>query len=105
MQVNNINNGTNFGLKLGKDFFKMARATKNKLTCKYGLNSEEYKSFVQTIKDIKAIKSDDVIDTYECYLCPDVVLFRTSKNRQNNNFSRFKNNENLFQNILNFLKN
>lgn len=104
MQVNSINNGQNFGLRLSKDFFNVARQTKNRLAHKYGLNSEAYKGFIQTIKDIKAIKSDDVIDTYRCSLCPDVVLFRTSNNRQNNRFSRFENNDALFQNILNFLK-
>ena len=104
MQVNSINNGQNFGLRLSKEFMAIARREKNALIYRYGLNSFEMKRFAQTIKDIRKIKSDAIVDAYKCEYSPEVAVFVSSKTGHNNACRKFKNNDALFQNILNFLK-
>lgn len=104
MQVNSINNGQSFGYKLTQDFVKIARKQKNALIHRYGLNSSELQKFTDTIKEIRAIKSDAVVDAYKCEYSPEVAVFVANKTGHNNTYRKFKNNDELFQNILNFLR-
>jgi len=104
MQVRQINNEQNFNAKFTHEFWKLIREQGNAIACRRSKNSQEYADFVKIIKELRNIKKERLLDTYDNQTGSPVVIFNINPKGKGNSYERIAKGPNMFTKILDFVK-